>query len=336
MILQKDPERGYAILNKPGGVPVHATVYNAVENVLWMFRAVLAQRRRRKSLSREADDGSNDGHDTSNHFGSAYVSLPQRLDNDTSGLLVVSTRKEFATYMARLLQNKTEMHLLDGGSREKNNENQQRVTKTYKCLVCLEVASDAGRLRELAESGQIVTHYLDPCTTLPRTFADNPPSLSGIGSSKWRKCQLSISSVGTGDKCDTDTVRVLECSKDSELARQLWDCSGREKVSLLTPFSAVTEVEVELLTGRTHQIRGQLSALGFPIVGDSLYGGGATICDSNGIIRKLRSRLALHCCELSFNEPDVLCQAAERMTLVDSGCKKTFRQREAWWSKHCR
>jgi len=30
---------------------------------------------------------------------------------------------------------------------------------------------------------------------------------------------------------------------------------------------------VNLITGRTHQIRGQLSQLGFPIVGDDQYGG---------------------------------------------------------------
>lgn len=34
-----------------------------------------------------------------------------------------------------------------------------------------------------------------------------------------------------------------------------------------------TLVEVELLTGRTHQIRGSLSYIGFPIVGDIKYGG---------------------------------------------------------------
>jgi len=36
----------------------------------------------------------------------------------------------------------------------------------------------------------------------------------------------------------------------------------------------VSLVEVELHTGRKHQIRAQLSAAGFPIVGDVLYGGG--------------------------------------------------------------
>ncbi|CAM9595711.1 unnamed protein product [Discosporangium mesarthrocarpum] len=34
------------------------------------------------------------------------------------------------------------------------------------------------------------------------------------------------------------------------------------------------EVEVELITGRPHQIRGQLSAEGCPVFGDELYGGG--------------------------------------------------------------
>lgn len=40
-----------------------------------------------------------------------------------------------------------------------------------------------------------------------------------------------------------------------------------------TFFMCLTRIEqVELLTGRTHQIRGQLSAEGCPIYGDLLYG----------------------------------------------------------------
>jgi 23S rRNA pseudouridine1911/1915/1917 synthase len=48
---------------------------------------------------------------------------------------------------------------------------------------------------------------------------------------------------------------------------------------------------VKLETGRTHQIRVHLSFLGFPIVGDTLYGGAKA------------ERLMLHARELSFVHP---------------------------------
>lgn len=50
---------------------------------------------------------------------------------------------------------------------------------------------------------------------------------------------------------------------------------------------------LKLLTGRTHQIRVHLSHLGFPIIGDELYGGDLT----------LMKRQALHAVYLSFRHP---------------------------------
>ncbi len=50
-------------------------------------------------------------------------------------------------------------------------------------------------------------------------------------------------------------------------------------------------LELTLETGRKHQIRVQLAALGHPIVGDRKYGGAP------------ESRLALHACELKFPHP---------------------------------
>ena len=42
---------------------------------------------------------------------------------------------------------------------------------------------------------------------------------------------------------------------------------------------ALGAVRVSLITGRTHQIRGQLAAIGFPIVNDTMYGGRSSIGD---------------------------------------------------------
>ena len=53
-----------------------------------------------------------------------------------------------------------------------------------------------------------------------------------------------------------------------------------------------TEVEAEPHTGRTHQIRVHASENGFPVLGDTLYGGSAA------------ARLHLHSCELSFAHPE--------------------------------
>ncbi len=53
----------------------------------------------------------------------------------------------------------------------------------------------------------------------------------------------------------------------------------------------VSRVELEPITGRTHQLRVHLAALGHPIVGDALYGG------------IIAHRLMLHACFLGFDHP---------------------------------
>jgi len=63
-----------------------------------------------------------------------------------------------------------------------------------------------------------------------------------------------------------------------------------------------TLLNIELLTGKYHQIRAQLSSIGFPIAGDVLYGG------------KLwqREGIGLHASALHFNHPET----KERITIT--------------------
>jgi 23S rRNA-/tRNA-specific pseudouridylate synthase len=62
-------------------------------------------------------------------------------------------------------------------------------------------------------------------------------------------------------------------------------------------FPAAALVQATPHTGRTHQIRAHLAAIGLPILGDGLYGG--TPSEAMPIIQ----RLALHALRLDFAHP---------------------------------
>lgn len=77
-----------------------------------------------------------------------------------------------------------------------------------------------------------------------------------------------------------------------------WDPTGKPSITVYRVrevYEGYTLVELELKTGRTHQIRVHLSHLGYPIVGDDMYGGRAV----EGVIR----RQALHAALLAFTHP---------------------------------
>jgi len=67
-------------------------------------------------------------------------------------------------------------------------------------------------------------------------------------------------------------------------------------------FSTAALVEVQLLTGRTHQIRVHLAEGGFPILGDPLYGRGKPdpAMEKAGVVLEHQ---ALHAWRLGFDHP---------------------------------
>lgn len=65
----------------------------------------------------------------------------------------------------------------------------------------------------------------------------------------------------------------------------------RYRLAELQATATTSRVELEPITGRSHQLRLHLAAIGHPIVGDVLYGG------------ETATRLMLHACDLSFPHP---------------------------------
>ena len=70
---------------------------------------------------------------------------------------------------------------------------------------------------------------------------------------------------------------------------------SRTRWRVLEHGTGTTRLELEPVTGRSHQLRVHLLALGHPIVGDALY--------APPVIAAASPRLLLHASELAFNHP---------------------------------
>lgn len=79
---------------------------------------------------------------------------------------------------------------------------------------------------------------------------------------------------------------------------------ARTHFRVVERYATATRVELELETGRTHQIRVHMAHLGHPLLGDAPYGGEAT---------PLLQRQALHAHRLRFTHPltrqPIVCEA---------------------------
>ncbi len=222
----KQPILVFAVLHKPVGLPSHATVDNGVENLLYQYQ---------------------------NYRNLEYASLPQRLDTETSGLLLVATHPRLASYFSKLLEQKTTKSTTSAKSTATG------VQKRYRCLVALaKEETKAFLIANYVQPRAVVEHFVDAKSKAPKTFvsAQAVASMEDVDASqhKWQLCRLRILALHGGPVSE----------------------------------KATCELDIELLTGRTHQIRGQLTALGCPIVGDPLYG------SASG-----SDKMALQCCALS-------------------------------------
>ena len=96
-----------------------------------------------------------------------------------------------------------------------------------------------------------------------------------------------------------DRKKMSTKSKRGRDAITLWKAKER--------YGVATLLDVEIMTGRTHQIRVHLSDRGYPVIGDAVYGNASKISAIKDAALKAQlkalSRQALHAAKLSFLHP---------------------------------
>eukprot|EP00532_Pseudo-nitzschia_australis_P005776 CAMPEP_0168172166 /NCGR_PEP_ID=MMETSP0139_2-20121125/5093_1 /TAXON_ID=44445 /ORGANISM="Pseudo-nitzschia australis, Strain 10249 10 AB" /LENGTH=808 /DNA_ID=CAMNT_0008089767 /DNA_START=396 /DNA_END=2821 /DNA_ORIENTATION=- len=317
VIRQRGP--GYCIIDKPPLIPVHSTVDNDVESVAsQLLFALQEQHREQDQNTTEINRDPMDRNATNQARDPPYLAVVQRIDINTSGLLVLATSPEFAAYFSQLLRHKTATiinHSNNTNGKNKNKKNNMTnetnriltIQKGYKCLVCIQPDESSGesvvqawqRLSNLQrpkppalsmdnntnsdvqnENGNkltknVIRHYLKASDRAPKLFVDSIPDGDNGEDSKWYECLMEITEVG-------DPIPLFAAKEEDESSASMTDGlwpkaaigkNGSFGSRMPSTTKAVVEVQVSLITGRTHQIRGQLSKLGFPIVGDEQYGG---------------------------------------------------------------
>ena len=160
-----------------------------------------------------------------------------------------------------------------------------------------------------------IVHRLDKDTSGALVVAKNEPALvvlqAAFKAREIEKRYLALIHGTPPDEGSYDTPYGRHPRDRVRYTTRLRDASRRArlKYKVLRKFSGVSLVEVELQTGRTHQIRVQFSEAGHPLIADALYGGtrreGRQLGSPAALAADAIGRQALHAQKLAFKHPRI-------------------------------
>ncbi|MDC0678649.1 class I SAM-dependent methyltransferase [Sorangium atrum] len=226
------------VVDKPAGLSTHAPEAERIDDMVTRLRAFLR--------------GRGDAE--------AYLGIHQRLDRDTSGVLLFTRRREANAAIARQFEGrtvqKTYVAAVSGfGDRPPRGTLRHRL-----------VPAPGGAMRALAETGG---------AREDRTAGREDRAARREDRTAGREDRTAKREERAAGREDRAASGVLAITRYRLLERR--------------GDRALLELQPE--TGRTHQLRVQLAAIGLPIAGDPLYGGPEA------------PRLLLHAAELRLDHP---------------------------------
>ena len=242
--------------------------------------------------------GPKGGESLEDHFGALRFGLPRapalahRLDRDTSGCLVLGRHRKALAELGRLFKSgriaKTYWALVEGGPAEeegridlplgrkdatrgwwmKHDPQGQPAVTTWKVL---------GRARSLATRGELAFAADLPAGSSP------PPCGEGSGVGVAVGGRNSLNNYPPPQPSPNASRACPTCATSAEPGQarvpsgEGAHLTGGESIASSRRSGAdtathLTWLALEPLTGRTHQLRVHCAAMGWPILGDSVYG----------------------------------------------------------------